>query len=38
MKGELATYLTEINNLKQTVKKLLNFLAMDSKGMIKTSI
>lgn len=37
MKGELATYLTEINTTKQLIKKFLSYLAIESKGMIKTS-
>jgi hypothetical protein len=37
MKGELAAYLTESNDTKLKIKRLLTFLATDSKGMIRTS-
>lgn len=37
MKGELAAYVSEINNFKQHARKLISFLAIDSKSMIKSS-
>ena len=37
MKGELASYLTQNNEMKLRIKRFLTFLATDSKGMIRTS-
>ena len=38
LKGELATMMNENTTLRQAVRKVLGFLAVDSKSLIKSSI